>query len=108
MANFRKEIKDILWEKAVIIDEYNPNIWRKDFSGAWIRKDQYGMESKYGWEIDHLKPQSQGGTDEVKNLIPIHWKNNRTKSNDYPEFKTAVTSEGNTNIDKIQSWVVKK
>lgn len=108
MAYFSKEIIDFIWKKAKEIPNYNPSIWRKDFAGAWIRKDQYGIESKYGWEIDHLKPRAKGGTDDLNNLLPIHWLNNRTKSDDYPKFKTSTTSEGNTNIEKSQSWEAKE
>lgn len=108
MAYFSKEIIDCIWKKAKEIPNYNPRIWRKDFADAWIRKDQYGTESKYGWEIDHLKPCVKGGTDDLKNLNPIHWHNNRTKSNNYPIFKTSITSAGNANTEKSQLWEVKK
>ena len=47
MAYFSKEIIDVNWKKATVVFIYNPNIWRKDFAVAWIRKDQYGIESKY-------------------------------------------------------------
>ncbi len=107
MAYFSKEIVEVIWKKAQEIPNYNPNIWRKDFAGAWIRKDQYGATGNYGWEIDHLKPTAKGGTDELKNLKPIHWQNNRYKSDNYPNFDTCVASEGNINISKIQSWKVK-
>lgn len=30
-----------IWEKAISVPGYDPNIWRKDFAGAWIRKDSY-------------------------------------------------------------------
>jgi hypothetical protein len=48
-----------------------------------------------------------GGSDDVSNLLPLHWKNNVAKSNRYPEFKTVVTSIGNKNIEKERSWTVK-
>ncbi len=36
-----------------------------------------------GWEIDHLKPQSKGGTDHLNNLQPLKTSDNRKKSNKY-------------------------
>ena len=106
MAYFPDHIVTAVWRKAKIENGYDPNIWRKDFAGAWIRRDHYGVESKYGWEIDHLKPSSKGGSDEISNLNPLHWCNNRKKSDNYPLFKTIMTSNANTNIEKIQSWKV--
>lgn len=99
-------IKDV-WNKAQKIASYNPDIWRKDFAGAWINIDQYGEQSKYGWEIDHLMPVSLGGSDDFSNLVPLHWKNNRCKSNNYPEFETEVTSENNTNVYSRKSWIIR-
>lgn len=107
MAHFSDYIVNDVWQKARKEMGYDPDIWRKDFAGAWIRRDHYGVESKYGWEIDHLRPSSNGGSDELSNLNPLHWRNNRKKLDDYPEFQTIVTSDGNTNIEKLQSWRVR-
>ena len=105
---FDSKFIDRIWQKANIVNNYNPDIWRKDFAGAWIRRDQYGVESKYGWVIDHLKPISVGGTDDFNNLCPMHIQNNRMKSNNYPEFTSVVTAEGDTNIEKVQSWLIRQ
>lgn len=107
MANFSEEMIERIWEKAQIVPGYDPRIWRKDFAGAWIRKDLYGVIHNYGWEIDHRRPKVMGGTDSYDNLFPVHVKNNRAKGDDYPHFKTIITSDGNKNIEKEQSWVVK-
>lgn len=53
-----------VWNKAKVITGFDPDIWRKDFAGAWIRRDAFGKQGKYGWVIDHLKPKSIGGTDD--------------------------------------------
>jgi len=104
MAHFTDDIIDKVWTKAKTITNNDPNIWRKDYAGAWIRRDHYGKESKYGWEIDHLKPISKAGTDDLDNLYPLHWQNNRKKANSYPVFSTIISSEGVSNIKKLQTW----
>lgn len=106
MEHFSDFVIDAVWQKAHKEDGYDPNLWRKDLAKAWIRRDHYGVESKYGWEIDHLRPLSSGGSDEISNLNALHWRNNNKKSNNYPLFQTIVTSEENTNIEKLQSWKV--
>lgn len=105
---YSKETIEFIWQKAKLVDGYNPNIWRKDFAGAWIRHDSYGAYNEYGWEIDHKKPNATGGNDSIENLWALHWKNNRSKGDMYPDFKTCITSEGNNNIEKEQSWTWKK
>lgn len=107
MSYFPEQLVEAVWQKARTVSGYDPNIWRQDLAGAWIRKDHYGVQSKYGWEIDHLKPSSLGGSDDLDNLNPLHWKNNLKKSNNYPKFQTAMSAENNTNIEKLLSWEVK-
>ena len=81
---------------------------RKDYAGALIRRNEYGKQTDFGWEVDHLKPLSKGGTYDEGNLYPSHWKNNRRKSDNYPNWETEVTSQGDKNIEKVQHWTVKK
>jgi 5-methylcytosine-specific restriction endonuclease McrA len=104
MGQFSDTVIQQVWEKATEVVGNDPNIWRKDFAGAWIRKDLYGTNTNYGWEIDHLNPISRGGGDAINNLYPLHWKNNRGKADNYPNFYTAITSEGVQNIERLQSW----
>ncbi|MBO5058144.1 MAG: HNH endonuclease [Prevotella sp.] len=101
---FNEEVIKQVWDKANVIDGYNPSIWRKDYAGAWIRFDAYGSQINFGWEIDHMQPVSKGGDDSLPNLFPLHWQNNRKKNDDYPEFYTSVSSIENRNIEKLQSW----
>lgn len=107
MGQFSYTVIQQVWEKAQPVDGNDPNIWRKDYAGAWIRKDLYGTDTQYGWEIDHLNPISKGGSDNINNLYPLHWKNNRTKADNYPNFQTAITSNGVQNIESQQSWTAR-
>lgn len=104
MAYFNDKIIDAVWEKAKIVEGYNPDIWRQDFAKAWIRKDLYGAKHPFGWAIDHIKPISKNGTSDIPNLEPLQWQNNIQKGDNYPEFNTVVTSVGNKNIEKKLSW----
>lgn len=104
---FNEQIIQQVWDKATMVKGYNSNLWRQDFAGAWIRRDAYGTMMNFGWEIDHLCPTSKGGSDDIDNLNALHWKNNRKKGDDYPEFYTSISSVENSNTDVLQSWIVK-
>lgn len=72
---FCENIVQKVLEKATIVVNYDPNMWRKDHCGAWIGRDHYGNRgSEYGWEIDYIKPLSKGGGNILSNLRPLHWK----------------------------------
>lgn len=77
----REGKRNAAWEKANIIRGKNPDAWRRDSEGNKIRHGSYGTTGEYGWEIDHKRPRSKGGSDNNRNLQALHWKANRHKSN---------------------------
>lgn len=78
--------------------------WATDCFGTWMYRDDYGNTDKtrndrpggtgkshsYGWEIDHIRPKSnfsnESDADLMNNYEPMHWQNNRNKSDSYPHF----------------------
>lgn len=88
-----------IWLKGLKVEGYDSDLYRQDYSGAWISRQAYGdHDSILGWEIDHVYPKSKGGTDEEINLRPINWQNNQSKGDSYPEYIAVVTSEDNKNV----------
>lgn len=89
--SFSDEIVNRVWEKAKEVPGYNINVRRKDTCGASIVKSAYGnTNSNYGWQIDHIRPISHGGGNELSNLQPLHWENNEYKGDMYPSNNYCV------------------
>ncbi|MEK7093520.1 MAG: HNH endonuclease signature motif containing protein [Patescibacteria group bacterium] len=66
--------------------------FRTDVCGASMQRSKYGETVQWGWEIDHIKPVALGGSDDLSNLQPLQWENNRAKSDEYPQRTCAVRS----------------
>ena len=83
---------EAVWQKGQRVANNDPAVFRKDGCGAWMRRSSYGRtDDQYGWEIDHIKPVAKSGGDELANLQPLQWQNNRRKGDDYPNWTCAVT-----------------
>ena len=72
-----ERLKRIVWEKGHPIPGENAGVVRRDDLGNRIYFHLHGdRSSSFGWEIDHIKPQAQGGTDDLHNLRPLYWLDN--------------------------------
>ena len=95
------------WDRATIVDGFDKNRYRKDACGAWIIRNKYGdSDSLYGWEVDHIVPQSllrdKGFSENMinnsLNLRALQHENNSSKLDDYPSYTAVVTSKGTENV----------
>jgi 5-methylcytosine-specific restriction endonuclease McrA len=75
---------DDAWDRASTVPGRDPETWRRDELGNMIRRQSYGTQGEYGWEIDHRNPVSNKGTDHGRNLRALHWEANRKKGDKLP------------------------
>ena len=85
---FDGDVIDSVWQKG--LPELGYAMFRKDVCGASMLRIKYEYNEQWGWEIDHIIPVSQGGTDALSNLQPLQWENNRHKGDDYPKWDCLI------------------
>jgi len=88
-GSFDAKTIEAVWNKATTVAG---STLRRDKCSALISREKYGKTEQYGWEIDHMKPVAKGGTDELGNLQPLRWENNRHKSDNYPDWQCKLKS----------------
>ena len=87
-SSFDENTIEAVWGKGKIEPSFSG--FRKDMCEASMQRTKYGKTEQYGWEIDHIKPVSLGGSDDLSNLQPLQWENNRQKSDSYPNWTCKV------------------
>ncbi len=107
---FRKKV----WERGVPVEEYDPQIIRKDAAGAWIIFDRYKKDDPFGWEIDHVFPRKllaeqqidEALWDNIQNLRPMNFANKKSKGTSYPNYIVRMKSDGDSNVECEESFTV--
>ena len=85
-----------VWAMGREVPGEHPDFVRQDKCGVQIKWEQYAQSGEFGWEIDHVKPRAKGGGDELMNLQPLHWLNNRAKEDSWPAWTCSVGRVGET------------
>lgn len=81
--DLNKETASRLWVK-----QFGKKQKAVDFSGREIARAAYNdRNSEYGWNVDHILPESKGGKTADHNLICCHIKTNDEKADKFPCFK---------------------
>lgn len=104
---FDQSVIEAVWAKGIA--EPNYPLFRKDCYGSSMQKNKYHSTEKWGWEIDHIKPVVRGGTDELDNLQPLYWENNRYKADTYQYLtESAIIRQADKIRDKADGPIAAK
>lgn len=75
------DCKDNVWNKAKKIPNTNPKVVRQDPYGKRINYNSHGKSTTTGWNVDHIKPTSRGGSNDIGNLQALRSNTNKSKGN---------------------------
>ena len=73
--------KEKVWNTADTIKGKCPTKYRSDVYGNTLYNASYGKNTDMGWQIDHIKPSSRGGSDTLRNLQALNSNINMSKGN---------------------------
>lgn len=84
IMDLNRETAMRLWNKS-----FGKETKVKDFAGRTIVKGAYNdRNSDFGWNVDHILPQSKGGVTADHNLICCHISTNDEKADKFPCFNS--------------------
>jgi len=70
----QREWEDLAWSLADAVAKNDPEEWRKDEFGAWIRRsDHRRRDSEFGWEILHREQMFRQRGKPMPRAM--HWRN---------------------------------
>jgi hypothetical protein len=92
---------EAVWRKATPSDRH-PGLARDAF-GDFIARACHGQWVSCGWQIDHIKPVAKGGTDDLENLQPLFWENNRRKGDHWPNWEGKRQAEMSATFSASQA-----
>lgn len=80
--NLNRETAMRLWNRS-----FGKESKAKDFAGRIMAKGAYNdRNSEFGWNVDHILPQSKGGATADHNLVCCHIMTNDEKADSFPCF----------------------
>ena len=89
MGKIKQQFMDLNRETAMRLwnKSFGKDTKAVDFAGRTIAKGAYNdRNSEFGWNVDHVLPQSKGGATADYNLICCHIKTNDEKADTFPCF----------------------
>ena len=89
MGKIKQQFMDLNRETAMRLwnKSFGKDTKATDFAGRNIAKGAYNdRNSEFGWNVDHILPQSKGGATADYNLICCHIKTNDEKADTFPCF----------------------
>ncbi|MGZ5094386.1 MAG: hypothetical protein ACXWCY_25865 [Burkholderiales bacterium] len=90
-AALRSVLIDRAWEHGRVTPEADGEIWRQDACGAWMRREQIGRQTDFGWKIVSI---STEGEHTAESLRPFHWRNDFDIANGKPHCHTSADRTG--------------